>query len=83
MDALPYLEAHKFVGGDTEKALKAFIDLRKDYPDNEDVQVYLARAYFKRKQYQDAGVIVQQVREHNPQNLFARKLEQEVQKKLK
>jgi len=83
MEAFAYLESPKFVGGDTGKAVEAFISLRKDYPDNEDVQVYLARAYFKEKQYQNSFEIVKQIIEHNPQNLFAHKLEKDVQKKLK
>ena len=49
MDAVAYLESPGFFGGNIKKALKAFIELDKDFPDNEDVQIYLAKAYYKEK----------------------------------
>ena len=83
MQAITYLESPKFVGGDTKKAIESFASLGKAYPDNEDIQVHLARAYFKNKQYRDAFEIVGKVIENNPKTLFAKRLEKEVKKKLK
>lgn len=82
MDAVAYLESPGFFGGDTKKSLKAFIDLYKDFPNNEDVQVYLARAHYKEKKYQDGLKIIKEVVQNNSQNLFAQKLKKEIEKKL-
>ncbi|MBU0529713.1 hypothetical protein KKF86_08170 [bacterium] len=82
MDAVAFLESPGFFGGDTKKALQAFIELNKDFPDNEDVQVYLARAYYKEKNYHQGFEIIKDVLKGNAQNLFAQQVKKEIDKKL-
>ncbi|MEW6041827.1 MAG: tetratricopeptide repeat protein [Elusimicrobiota bacterium] len=83
MNAIAYLESLRFFGGDTKKALKAFVNLAEDFPDDEDVLVYLARAYYKEEKHQNGLEIINRILANDPQNLFAQKIKKDIERRMR
>jgi len=67
-------ESPRPLGGNPEKAVKIFIALRADFPEDEDIRIYLGQSYLKVKNYDMAFSSLRYVLSKNPENRFARKV---------
>lgn len=83
IEAIMFLETPPFFGGNLKKGLDAFISLQKEYPDKQDVQVYLAYAYSKNKNDNEAMQVIEDVLKANPKNLFAVNIAADIEKNKK
>lgn len=67
-------ESPRPLGGNPEKAVKILTALRADFPDDEDIRIYLGQAYLKVNNYDMAFSSLRYVLAKNSENLFAKKV---------
>lgn len=74
------LQAPSFAGGNPSKALLLLESMQKQYPDSIDVKINLSLAYLKNKKKSEAQSLIQPLLKANPENLFVRKVANEIAK---
>lgn len=78
VDSYMKLMAPALFGGDVAGALEGFVQLRKEFPDDPDFPVYVAKAHAKMNGGGDmAREIIDSVLTCSPDNLFARHVKEE------
>ncbi|MBD3216475.1 MAG: tetratricopeptide repeat protein [Candidatus Lokiarchaeota archaeon] len=78
MDSYMKLMAPALFGGDVAEALEGFEQLRKEFPNDPDFPVYVAKAHAKMKGGENtAREIIDSVLTRSPDNLFAKHVKEE------